>query len=853
MMHDPEFHDAAGVLTEPGDDTYALLDVHGVLLGLSPGAERLLGYTAEEVQGRRAADLLSSPSDAAGLVGHCTPDAVVDLGPAVLRHRSGHGVEVTLQARPMISTAGDQQWLIRAADADMTRRQELGEALLRGLFTESPFLIDVFDRQLRFVAQNDAQRRTTGFAGTEFIGHTMAEVAPAGLLDMAAMEARQRRVLESGEAQIQTEVHGRTPDDPDREHVWSESILPLRSRSGGVIALAHAVADVTERARARERLAFASEASARIGGTLDVLRTAQELVDVAVPRFADHAYVNLLDPVFAGQEPLTGPVREEVPLRRAASSTVPDGPADAAVATGDVDPFTAGAGSLFTRVMTDGEPLLLTGEELIAELTPADPRRAGLVREFGVHSWLLVPMSARGAVLGAVVFVRFQRAHAFEPDDVLLAEEIVARAAVCIDNASRYTRERTTALALRRSLLPQELPELGAAETVSRYLPARGHAALGGAWFDVIPLSGARVALVVGEVPGQGLHSAVTMGRLRTAVRTLADLDLSPEELLTHLDDQVNRFQDEHGEGLAGRAAGTTCVYAVYDPVARTCVVARAGHAAPALASADGGVQVLDVPGGAPLGQGGAPFESAEFALDDGDLLLLYTEGLVTTQGGSRDAGLGRLREALSDARHGAAPSPSRSEPGLDDISDTVIARLLPAHPDDDVVLLAARVHGLDADRHASWELPSEAEVVSRARGLATRQLTDWGLEELEFTTELVVSELLTNAIRYGGPPIRLRLIRDRSLICEVQDGSSTSPHIRRALETDEGGRGLFMVAQFTQLWGTRYHDRGKTIWAEQPFPDGGAAAGLPGFPDFEEFADLGDLTDLGDLADTAE
>ncbi|MEU9375324.1 SpoIIE family protein phosphatase [Streptomyces sp. NPDC048255] len=822
-MHDGLFRDASdasGLSGEPGDETseaYALLDVHGVVIGLSPGAESLLGRTAEEVRGRRGADLLYTRSDAAALVGRCEPGAVVDLGRAVLRHSSGQPVEVTLQVRPMATTGGDQQWLILARDSAGRRRHELGEALLRGLFTESPVVIDVFDTELRFLAQNDAQRRTGTFGSQECTGRTMAEVAPPGLLDLEAFEARQRHVLETGEALIATEVRGRTPDDPDREHVWSESILPLRGRSGEVIALAHAVVDATERDRAKERLALVNDASTRIGTTLNVLATAQELVDVAVPRFADHAYVNLLDPVFGGEEPSHGPaydpVRGAVPQRRAASSVAPGARSEAMVPMGEVDQFASGPASPFALSLASGEPALMTGAELVAEFASADPGRAALVSEYGVHSWLLVPLFARGAALGTAVFVRSERAHPFEADDVLLAEEIVGRAAVCIDNASRYTRERTTALALQRSLLPQRLPELGAVEAVGRYVPASGHSVLGGAWFDVIPLSGARVALVVGDVVGHGLHSVVTMGRLRTAVRTLADLDLPPEDLLSRLNDLVGRLQDEHGHGLTGGAAGTTCVYAVFDPVSRVCVLARAGHPAPARVSArDGRVEVLDLPVGSALGRGGLPFENGELTLADGELLVLYTDGLVRSQDQPLDAGLDRLRTALSGLR---------PDGSLDAVCDEVMGRLLPTRPHDDAALLMARVRGLDPDHHASWELASEPEVVGRARGLATRKLAEWGLEELEFTTELVVSELVTNAVRYGSPPIRLRLIRDRELICEVSDGSSTSPHVRRALETDEGGRGLFMVAQLAQLWGTRYHARGKTIWAEQPLPDG--------------------------------
>ncbi|MFF8432328.1 SpoIIE family protein phosphatase [Streptomyces sp. NPDC016566] len=806
-MHDVMFHEAFGDHPQPGDEAYAVLDAQGALTNWGTGAQRLLGYTPDEVRGRHGSDLLYTPADAARLVERWQQADAPILQRAVLRHRDGRRIEVGLRAHRLASTDGRMHWLIRAETADDLHRSNFGRALLRGLFTESPFLIDVFDTQLRFVAQNDVQRQAAGFVDKDFSGRTMREVAPAGLLDMTAFEDRQRQVLATGEAMVATEVHGRVPDDPDRDHVWSETIVPLRSDSGEVIGLTHAVFDVTEGVRARERLALVNDASATIGSTLDVLHTAQELTDVAVPLFADHAYVDLLDPVYRGDEPVAGPVAGDAALRRAASSSIPGGPAETVVATGDIDSFTSAPGSPFARALTSGKPVLLTGEEVLAELTPLDPRRAALVRGYGVHSWLLVPMSARGAVLGAVAFVRFKRSYSFEADDLLLAEEFVARAAVCIDNARRYTQERSTALALQRSLLPQRLPVLNAVEVASRYLPADGHSVLGGAWFDVIPLSGARVALVAGDVVGHGLHSAVTMGRLRTAVRTLADLDLSPEELLTHLDGQVNRLSDERGDKPVIGAAGSTCVYAVFDPVTRRCAVARAGHPPPARVSTDGKVEFLELPGsGSPLGHGGAPFECGEVTLGEGELLVLCSDGLEQPTG----TGHAWLREALSGSR-------LTTSIWLDGVCDTVIRHLPSPRPQDDMALLVARVHGLAPDRVITWELAAEPEMVGEARVLATQKLSEWGLQELEFTTELIVSELVTNAIRYGSPPIQLRLIRDRSLICEVTDASSTSPHIRRALETDEGGRGLFMVSQFAQLWGTRYHARGKTIWAEQP------------------------------------
>ncbi|WP_406002747.1 SpoIIE family protein phosphatase [Streptomyces sp. NBC_00829] len=330
-------------------------------------------------------------------------------------------------------------------------------------------------------------------------------------------------------------------------------------------------------------------------------------------------------------------------------------------------------------------------------------------------------------------------------------------------------------------------------------------------WFDVIPLSGLRVALVVGDVVGHGIHAAATMGRLRTAVHTLANLDLTPDEVLSHLDDLVDRLaaEQEPTDERSPQVVGATCLYAVYDPVTRHCALARAGHPPPAAVTPNGQVHLLDVPAGPPLGLGGLPFEAAELQLAEGSLLALYTDGLI--QGHKRD-----VVESLA-VLCGALAVPARS---LEETCKAVEGALLHDRPAeyvaDDVALLIARTRVLAAEKVATWELPVEATAAARARTLTASQLAAWGLEEMGFTTELIVSELVTNAYRYGGGPIVLRLIRDGRLICEVSDAASTSPHLRRARTTDEGGRGLFLVAQLTERWGTRYTREGKTIWTEQ-------------------------------------
>ncbi|MEU3337565.1 SpoIIE family protein phosphatase [Streptomyces sp. NPDC006668] len=556
---------------------------------------------------------------------------------------------------------------------------------------------------------------------------------------------------------------------------------------------------------ARRRLEWLHDAGVRVGTTLDVTRTAEELAEVTVPRFADFVAVDLPDAVLRGEEPC--PLGTDTPLRRVALGAVHEeshlyGVGD----TVEYVPSTPQAQSLESR-RSVLEPVLADAGGWIAQ----DPSRLERTLAAGIHSLITVPLRARGTTLGVVSFYRSEKPAPFEDDDLSLAQELVGRAAICIDNARRYTREHNTALALQRSLLPKGRPEQSAVEAAYRYLPAQ--AGVGGDWFDVIPLSGARVALVVGDVVGHGLHAAATMGRLRTAVHNFCSLDLPPDDLLTHLDDLVGRL--DRGEGWAvdstqadSGIVGATCLYAVYDPVSRRCTLTRAGHPLPAVVRPDGTVDFVDLPSGPPLGLGGMPFETVELELAEGSQLVLYTDGLVEDRLRDIDSGLDRLRSVLAVADR--AP---------EDTCEAVLDALLPARPGDDVALLVARTHVLGPQRVAEWVLPCEPEVVSRARTAVTEQLAAWDLDDLAFTTELVVSELVTNAVRHATGPLQLRLLRDRALICEVSDGSSTSPRLRRARTEDEGGRGLFLVAQLTERWGTRYTPDGKVIWTEQPLP----------------------------------
>lgn len=598
----------------------------------------------------------------------------------------------------------------------------------------------------------------------------------------------------------------------DEVHLVGDRLLAVNQRptelQGGPSGSVATLRDSTElralsgRAEvARERLKLLYDAGVGVGTSLDVTRTAEELAEVAVPRFADFVTVDLAEAVLSGEEPET-----VGRLRRTASSGIRD---DAPLYPVG-EQITLVASSPQARSLSTGESLVEPDLSKAAGWLAQDLERSAQVVEYGIHSLITVPLRVGPLVMGVANFWRSEKPEPFDVEELTLAEELVARAAVSIDNARRYTREHTMAVTLQRSLLPRNLPEQTALDIAYRYLPAQ--AGVGGDWFDVLPLSGARVAVVVGDVVGHGLHAAATMGRLRTAVHNFSALDLPPDELLGLLDELVGRIdQDEEDSGAA--VTGATCLYAIYDPTSRTCTVARAGHPPPALVRPDGHVEFPEVPAGPPLGLGGLPFETVDLVLEEGSRLVLYTDGLVEDRERDIDVGLEMLRTALA----GADRSP-------EDTCRTVLDALLPARPSDDIALIVARTHALGPDRIADWQVPSDPAAVGEVRASVTRQLAQWGLDDMAFATELILSELVTNAIRYGSGPIQVRVLRDRSLICEVFDSSSTSPHLRYAASTDEGGRGLFLVAQLAERWGTRYTPAGKVIWAEQPLPPGAQA-----------------------------
>ncbi|MEW5528872.1 SpoIIE family protein phosphatase [Streptomyces virginiae] len=670
---------------------------------------------------------------------------------------------------------------------EMTRMYEHHDAVLHAV--REGVVITDGDGQL--LLANDEAKRLLGLPEN-------AEGRPIG--DVPGLERRMADLLLSGR-EATDEVIG----SGDRLLVVNQRPTHPRGRPEGAVVTIRDSTEMqilTTRAEtARRRLKLLYDAGGDIGTTLDVVRTAEELAAVAVPRFADFVTVDLADQVIDGDEPAPG-----ADMRRTAISGIrSDHPLYPVGRLIDFLPSTPQARGYGTG-----------RAELVPDLSQApgwqaqDPPRARAIVDYGIHSLIAAPLMARGVVLGVVNFWRSQKHEPFDEDELSLAEELVARAAVSMDNARRYTREHALAVTLQRSLLPRALPEQSAMDVAHFYLPAQS--GVGGDWFDVIPLPGSRVALVVGDVVGHGLHAAATMGRLRTAVHNFSSLDLPPDEILARLDDLVQRIDHDHNgdadDADGGGVLGATCLYAVYDPVSQRCTMARAGHLPPLLVAPDGSTEIVELPAGPPLGLGGMPFETAELELAEGSQLVLYTDGLVEERTRDIGEGLELLRAALSH--------PDRDP---HDSCRAVLDMMLPARPTDDVALLIARTRTLGPDRVAQWDVPFEPSAVGAMRSVAAKKLDEWDLTELGFAAELILSELITNALRHGSKPVRVRLLRDHNLTCEVWDGSSTAPHLRYAATTDEGGRGLFLVAQLSEHWGTRYTPDGKVIWAELALP----------------------------------
>ncbi|MFJ8649913.1 SpoIIE family protein phosphatase [Streptomyces sp. NPDC093546] len=561
--------------------------------------------------------------------------------------------------------------------------------------------------------------------------------------------------------------------------------------------------------REGDRLRFVGAATRRIARGIDLDEIVLGLCRATVPTFSDAILVYLRDPLPVGDERPVDPF--VLRLRRTDRLRLTDDDSEFALSIAPDTDLDLGPAAELCEVRPGGALAeVLRGVRPVfgdsAAARAALPELLGDGRSVpSGHRAILAPLRGRRRVIGAAVFLRRPDRHAFEPNDLLVAAQLATHTALGIDKAVLYGREAYIADELQRTMLPENLPQPTGVKLASRYLPAAETARVGGDWYDAIPLPGSRVALVVGDVMGHSMTSAAIMGQLRTTAQTLAGLDLPPQEVLHHLDEQAQRL---------GENRMATCLYAVYDPVAHRITIANAGHPPPVLLHLGGRAEVLRVPPGAPIGVGGVDFEAVELDAPAGATLLLYTDGLVESRLRDVWTGIEQLRERLAATAQLTGPD---HPPPLEALCDDVLDMLGPGDRDDDIALLAARFDGIAPSDVAYWFLEPEDAAPGRARRLARRALARWNLGELSDSVELLVSEVVTNAVRYAERPVTLRLLRTDVLRCEVGDDSPQLPRQRRARDTDEGGRGLFLVNRLARRWGATRLSTGKVVWFELP------------------------------------
>ncbi|MFI9808500.1 SpoIIE family protein phosphatase [Streptomyces sp. NPDC052301] len=653
------------------------LDPQGRIVFWTPQAEDLFGYSAKEALGKHAGRLLVAPEHLQAVIRLFTDVLETGRGWAgafPVRHKDGGSRLTEFRTMRLLDDLGDVYALGIAADHTLLQRVETDLALCEQLINQSPIGLALLDPDLRYLLVNPALERIDGIRAEDHIGRHLRETLP--FPDVDTVESALRQVLTTGTPLLDQYHVGHPPADPDQEHAWSLSFYRLEDPGGRILGAAASVVDVTERHRAageadraRRRLALIADASVRVGTTLDVEETARELAEIAVPALADVVAVDVLDSALSCRRmrrPDNGPELFRALALKAGHPTdalrAADPPGDLATYDGD---------RLVTLCVHTGRPVLVphVGAHDLPRIA-RDAEAGALLAQAGVHSYLAVPLIAHGEVLGALDLKRTDNPAPFDQDDVVLAGELAGRAAVAIDNARWFQSVRNTALTLQRSLLPEHAAHHTGLDLASRYQPAQATSEVGGDWYDVIQLADDKTALVVGDVMGNGIDAAATMGRLRTATCAYADLDLVPGAVLQHLDKITCDL--EHYI--------VTCVYAVYDPHTRRCSIANAGHMPPALVRPGDAPVLLELPAGAPLGVGGIRFETTTVELRPDDLLVLYTDGLVETRRHAIDERLNALLNLLD-------------EPGrpLEETCDLLLHGL--RHPDehDDVALLVAR------------------------------------------------------------------------------------------------------------------------------------------------------------------
>jgi serine phosphatase RsbU (regulator of sigma subunit) len=803
-----------------------VVDREGLVSHWSSGARRLFGATKDEAIGCPAVDLLP--------VSGALPeeDDVTPYGACAAYDGPGHDLETSLDGRLFYPAAGRARLTVpERSERAVPPPAGTGSDRVDVLWWAYPLVGPGPERLLVLGAdvgalQREAAEGETGFErvapgfalhtdfpGAEELAGRLPEILPSMSVEESARIVGQ--ILELGYPVLEFSQNERVPVTPD----WGVPRRLERQARRGQAAQAAArglpapqeyadEGEDLEYVAVRERLEFLNEVSGRIGTSLDLTQTINEVSRAVVPRFTDVAGTYLREQVVAGEGfPEGVPDTTTMWHRVAVEHTDAPGRWDDVVPVGEAMPFPAH--TPFFQCMTTGEPVLVPriseemGHAIASQFEKRDIRPLITGR-----SMLVVPLKARNVVLGFMILLRHPDRPLFNDMDRVTGAELAARAGLVLDNARMYTYQESVAETLQDSMLPHIPPRMAGCDIATRYLPGTLLGRVGGDWFDSVKLPGARTALVVGDVMGHGLNSAAMMGQLRTAVQTMAALDLPPAQLLRNLDDLAQRLGDTY---LA------TCLYAVYDPIASELHIANAGHIPPVLVRAgDGRSELLDLPTGAPIGVGGVPFEAVRVRVAPGDRIVMCTDGLVEVRGEDIGVGLAALCES---AAHPAA--------SMDDACDTIIRALAATFSEagrggrkDDVALLMARLNGIAPQDVAEWRLSLDPVQAGRARAVVREQLRDWGLGQAAYSAELMVSELVTNAVRHShSRPVELRLVRGDTLLCEVDDDDHDLPTLLNAGPADEAGRGLRVVTTLARAWGTSRTSAGKTVWFELTLP----------------------------------